>query len=430
MHALLRFRSALFALFALFDVLNIAFAAWNLTFMGPASASIGIYTLTVSAIGLLVVGGMVVMEQRTGSPRLWWEMAWVGFFAFLSLGGAATTTVLLPVGACGMTQVKTNHQFCTSSNALAATNWLTAITYLSWFIIMIIYGITRSLSDRDVWIKGIKCVERRLDNDSDATLNEKITALPTLHHRPETRTSGYSVSTEKGDTSIIIPYQYRNGPIGVDAINGAPVYHPYSTTNTWNQRNVEQSGLVTPAPALTGNLGPTGSPQTVEVPPRRPFFVAPSYGMSTGGSSIESNANAGSNPSSGFEWISTAYKNTASPSPAIIMQVHKVPAQQALYGPHGAGTDGHRRTRSNTDPTRGQWFPSRGETNQSNVVLVDDRRPSEGGVGQTLQSPFRMGHATALSTDSAFGVGAKKPKHRPPPLDLSRLSNVKQAERR
>jgi predicted secreted protein len=429
MHALLRFRSAVFALFALFDVLNIAFAAWNLTVMGPTSASIAIYTLTVSAIGLLVVGGMIVMEQRTGSPRLWLEIAWVGFFALLSLGSAAATTALLPVATCGMSQAKTNYQFCTSSNAVVATNWLAAITYLGWFISMIIYNITRSSSDRDVWIKGIKDVERRLGNGSDATLNEKIATLPTLHHRPETRTSGYSVSTEneKGDISIVIPFQYRNGPIGVDAINGAPVYHPYGITNTWNQRNGEQSRLVTPIPASIGNFGPTGSPQTVEVPPRQPFFVAPSYAMSTGGSSVEFN---GSNPSSGFEWISTAYKNTASLSPAIIMQAHKVPAQQALYGPHAAGTDGHRRTRSNTDPTRGQWFPSHGKTNQSNVVLVDDRRPSEGGVGQTLQLPFRMGHAPALSTDSALGVGIKKPKHRPPPLDLSRLSNVKQAEKR
>jgi hypothetical protein len=304
---------------------------------------------------------------------------------------------------------------------------------------VIIYGITRSFSDRDVWFKGIKDVSLRPDNVPEATLNEKVARLPALHHRPEVRTSEYSVSTvktEKDDISIVMPYSYRGGPVGVSAINGAPVYHPYGTTNAWNQRNANQSRTMNPTPVSTRNLGPTGSPQTIEVPPRRPFIVVRPYAMSTGGSSIEHSANAGSNPSSGLEWINTAYKNTASPSPAapspaVIMQAHKIPAQQSLYGAHVASTEEYRRTRSNTDPTRdGQWFsaPSREQPNQSRIILVDDRRPSEAGVGLSPQA--LIGHAPTLSMDSAFRVGTKKPKHRPPPLDLSRLSNIKQAERR
>jgi len=434
MHALLRFRLASFVLFVLFGVLNITFAAWNLTVVGPASTSADIYTIAFSAISLLVVGGMLIMEQvRTGSPTLWVEMTWVGAFALLSLVSAATTTALVPVAACGMAQATTDPQSCASSNAVVASNWLTTIIYLSWFITTVIYGVTRSSYDRNVWFKEIKDVDLRPDNE---TINEKIAGLPTLHHRQETRTSEYSVSTnktEKESISIVVPYNYRSGPVGVDAINGAPAYHPYSTTNAWNQRNVEQSRTIAPAPVSSGNLGPSDSPQTVEVPPRRPFFVARPYAMSTGGSSIEQSANAGSNPSSDFEWINTAYKNAASPSPAVIMQVHKVPAQLVLYGAQAAGAEEHRRTRSNTDPTRGgQWFstPSNEQPNRPNIVLVDDRRPSEGGIGLTPQTPFRKGHTPALSTDSALGVRSKKPKHRPPPLDLSRLSNIKQAERR
>lgn len=293
-----------------------------------------------------------------------------------------------------------------------------------------IYGITRSSSDRGVWFKEIKHVDLRPTNVSDAI----IARLPALHHKPEVRTSEYSVSTEKtekDDISIVMPYSYRSGPIGVDAVNGAPVYHPYGHANAWNQRYIEQSRTITPAPVSTGNLGPTDSTQTLEIPPRRPFFVARPYAMSTGESSVEPSANAESNPSSGFEWINSAYKNTATPSPAVIMQVHKVPAQQSLYGAQVAGAEECKRTRSNTDPTRGgQWFsaPSREQPDRSSIVLVNDRRPSEPGVGLAPQA--RVGHTLTLSTDSVFGVRNKKPKHRPPPLDLSRLSNIKQAERR
>ena len=278
---------------------------------------------------------------------------------------------------------------------------------------MVIYGITRSFSDQDAWFKEIKDVDLRLDNVPEATLDEKIARLPALNHRPEVRTSEYSVSTvktERDDISIAMPYNYRGGPIGVDAINGAPVYRPYSTTNAWNQRRADQSRTMTPAPVSTRNFGFTD--------------------MSTGGSPIPS-ANIGSNPGSSLGWINTTYKHTASPSPAVIMQAHKVPVQQSMYGAHMAGTGEYRRTRSNTDPTReGQWFStlSRSQPNQSSIILVDDRRPSEAGVG--LSPQVSMGHAPNLSTDSAIGLRTKKPKHRPPPLDLSRLSNIKQAERR
>jgi len=411
MHALLCLRLASFVLFALFGVLNIAFAAWNLAVVGPAATRVqgaDIYTLTFSAISLLVVGGMLIMHTR--SPRLWLEVTWVGCFALLSLGSAATTTTLIPVTNCGMTQATTDLQFCVSSNAVVATNWVTTIIYLGWFATVVIYGITRSFSDQDAWFKEIKDLDLRLDNVPDATVNEKIARLPALHHRPEVRTSEYSVSTaktEKDDNLIAMPYSYRGGPIGVDAINGTPVYRPYSTTNTWNQRSTDQSRTMTPAPVSTRNFGSTD--------------------MSMGGSPTPS-ANIGSNPGSGPGWANATYKCAASPSPAVIMQAHKVPVQQSLYGAQNAG---YRRTRSNTDPTReGQWFStiSRSQPNQSSIILVDERRPSEAGVG--LSPQVSMGHAHSLSTDSAFGVGTKKPKHRPPPLDLSRLSNIKQAERR
>lgn len=299
---------------------------------------------------------------------------------------------------------------------------------------MTTYCITRSSSDRGVWFKEIKHVDVRSNTVSDAILNEKFARVPALHHTPEVRASEYSVSTEKtekDDISIVMPYSYRNGPIGVDAINGTPVYHPYGTANARNQRYTEQGRTITPAPVSTGDLGPADSGQTLEVLPRRPFFVAQPYAMSTEESPIERSANGGSNPSSGFDWINTAYKNTATPSPAVIMQAHKVPAQQSLYGARAAGAEEYRRTRSNTDPTRGgEWFstPSREQLDRSSIVLVDDRRPSESGVRLTPQA--RVGHTLTLSTDSAFGVGTKRPKHRPPPLDLSRLSNIKQADRR
>ena len=292
---------------------------------------------------------------------------------------------------------------------------------------MIIYGITRSFSDRDVWFKEIKDINLRPDNVPDLTINEKIARLPALHHRTGVRTSEYSVSTMKDDVSIVMPYHHRSGPIGVDAINGTPAYHPYGTTNAWNQRNAEQSRTMTPASVSTRHFGPTDSTQTIEGHPRRPFTVARSHAMSTGGSPITS-ANSGSNPSSALECIDSTYKKTASPSPAVVMRAHKVPAQQSLYGAHVAGTEEYRRSRSNTDLTRdGQWFSSE-QRNQSSIILVDDRRPSEAGVG--LSPQVSMGSAPMFSRDPAFGVRTKKPKHRPPPLDLSRLSNIKQAERR
>jgi hypothetical protein len=103
------------------------------------------------------------MEQvHTRSPRLWLEMTWVGCFALLSLGrrslarhhficsllliigSAATATTLIPVTTCRMTQARVCHvnfhgcfaadrlaanpQFCVSSNAVIATNWITTIT--------------------------------------------------------------------------------------------------------------------------------------------------------------------------------------------------------------------------------------------------------------------------------------------------------------
>jgi hypothetical protein len=227
-----------------------------------------------------------------------------------------------------------------------------------------------------------------------------------------------------------VPYNYRSVPIGVDAVNGAPVYHPYSIANAWNQCNGEQNRTITPAPVsiLPGNLGPTDSPQTIEVP--HPFFVARPYAMSTGGSPIEPRANAGLNSSPDFEWINTAYNNTASPSPAVIMQAHKVPAQQYLYRAQIVGAVEYKRMRGNTDPTHGgQWSPapSHEQPNRSDVVLIDDRRASEAGVGPAPQA--QIGHAPMLSIDSAFGVRTKKPKHRPPALDLSTLSNIKPAEK-
>jgi hypothetical protein len=465
MSTFLAVRYVAFALFILFCGLTGSFAALNLGFitsgvvkLQPPVEALGIYLIIISVanvVFLVPVIGTELYRKGALTSRIWFELLWVSIFFLAYLGGAISATLLTPSAVCqtaGPMKLA-----CMSSMALIAFAWISSSIYLIYFFTLLAYCIIHSKPNFNIWNtsvvddpwapKPLTIAQRQTQSiDSRRTLTdvhaftlkadysrddvsdlEKDNSLPIYGHN--TRSAGvptFGASHAPGRRGGGIDLGTQSSRVthgqnmGVNAINGAPAYHV--------QQHFNDQGA-------------------------HRFYSNPRGDVENQNDMI---VHGGVEPLQGSRQAPWA-ADEETPSPAIITHASRVPQpSMSLYPAHivnaglttqsakpqGAINDLLRAAGLNQSATSLPYLnSSNGHTREADRISV-----LSGESGHTKsQSVDSMIQSYSGYTGSTAGAGARRstsdervqkrgrssrPRHRPPPLDLSALSNIKNADRR
>jgi len=455
MSTFLAVRYVAFALFILFCGLTGSFAALNLGFMtsgvvtlqGPAQA-LDIYLVAISILNVIFVVPIIGTElYRKGAltSRIWFELLWVAAFFMAYSGGAIAATMVVPNVVCRT--AGSMKLACMTSMVLIAFNWITASLYLIYFFTLLAYCIIHSKPHFNIWNTTVvdhpwtpkslsnphsetQSIDSRrtLTNDhgmhfkgssqDESPIQEKD-ILPIFNRNlnfagPQTFGAGYAPERRGGiDMGTSRAGNSQNQNMGVNAINGVPTYSQQTYFN---------------------DQGP------------HKFHKNPQRDLESG-----------TEPGRQAPWT----QDDESPSPAVITHASRVPQpSMSLYPAHvvNAGVTAQTANPAKKPAALEDLLRAAG-LNQSLTSLPYMKTSvghSQEGDSSSMTSRY-SGHFKSQSVDSVIqpysipGRGAvepasggrraasegregrrSRPRHRPPPLDLSSqgLSNIANADRR
>ncbi|KAG8793395.1 hypothetical protein FRC16_010991 [Serendipita sp. 398] len=473
MNTFVAVRYGLFALFILFAGLIGSFSALNLGFMNtnmgtntkrpPMVQSLDLYLAILSIANMVFIFpviGIEIVRKGAITSRIWFEHIWVAFFSLAYLMGAIAATMLLPKALCP--PGKTNTMACFASVALIAFMWTISSLYFIYFLTLLVYTLVHSQSCSNIWTstitdrsshpqelppvvvsqsysqsidsptKLINVHPMKTETDSPGKDEEKavVVILPTLNKNgPPTFGAGYTFPQRSGVTPNASSNRYARD-MGVNAINGAPSY----------DGRPQQNG------------GSSMMPYQFQAHPYRKLQSAqdtPDSAMSSG-------------------HVKAPWSNESqTPSPAVVKQAAKVtPIQQSLYPAHvvNAGLD----VRNLVPQPTQQKAPVVGNLvdllraaglSQGRTPLPNDPSSRVSQRSSDMSSPSARGHGQAQSVDSFVQVSLQSPSNgtpmrtsnrrsmslgdtqlaygrrgrpmrRPPPLNLTGLSNIARADAR
>ncbi|PVG02560.1 hypothetical protein CPB86DRAFT_588718 [Serendipita vermifera] len=471
MKAFLVVRYVVFALLVVLCGLNVSFAALNLGFLKsgvvPSTRAIvsqlDFYYASLSSFNILFIFVIIVTEiLRKGAfvSRIWFELAWVALSFLAHLGGAIAGTQMIPKALCGTGA--SAKLVCMASMILIVFVWITASLHLVYFCILLAYGITQSRSTSGVWSSAV--VDHPVQPDDASQSNVSIDSRRTLTNLQPVLFKGASQKgspdsdqdLEKLNLPVYNPRFHSNEPptfgayagrgsldtaertrvrgMGVHSINGAPVYR----TN-----------------GIPSSQGP------------HQFYANPSQPRPAPRSSSENPANATNQPRRIAPW----HNDEESPSPAEIRHASRVtnpsaslypshvvnaglttrPVQTAVPAKVGAMAEllkaaGLRTSTSSLPYTHspngnsqqsqlsvsGATVSRTSSTNSRHMQTQSVSSFVQAAPSNVVESPTMRNSRRSLSDGNIIITANKRkgPRRRPPPLNLSGLSNIANAERR
>lgn len=192
-------RYLVFFIFIISNAIVASVAVWNLSIVEgndrfSATATAGaVYLLVVAAMGLLLIFPILFLEiikKRVCLGMVWFELAWVGLFGLLTLIGASLISSLSSRELCVPTLTEKS-QFvtsallvspCSSAQVLGVFTWMPAAFLLTYATLLSILAFVRSAEDPAVW----KCLVRDLPMDKilGEVKRNSILLMPQIRKTP------------------------------------------------------------------------------------------------------------------------------------------------------------------------------------------------------------------------------------------------------
>ncbi|KIM30485.1 hypothetical protein M408DRAFT_328067 [Serendipita vermifera MAFF 305830] len=438
MSTFLALRYVAFALFILLSGLTGSFAGLNFGFMtsgvvvpqDPIKA-LDMYLVVISALNVLFVVPIIGTElYRKGAltSRIWFELFWVSAFFLAYLGGAIAATMLIPNAVCKA--AGSMKLACMTSTILIAFTWITSALYLIYSFSLLAYCIIHSKPNFNIWNTTIvdhPWTPKPLPNLRSET--QSIDSRQTLTDAHVVPYKGFAHDDSPIHEKDVLPVFSRNngtmaGPttfggaannqrMGVNAINGAPAYSQPADLNGQGphkfysnpQRDLESGNAEGHRQAPWSQDDETPSPAVITHASRvqQPSLSLYPVHVVNAGLTTQS-AHPGTKPRPLEDLLKAAGLNHSATS---------LPYMKTSVG-HGQEADVTSKTSSPIAHSKSQSFDSVIQAYSTPRGAV---KPSAG--GRKSQSEERGGRRS-------------RPRHRPPPLDLSSLglSNIANADRR
>lgn len=469
-------RYVAFALFILFCGLIGSFAALNLGFMTSGVITLqalvealDIYLVAVSVINVVFIVPVVGTElYRRGAltSRIWFELLWVSAFFLAYLGGAITSTMLIPNAVCntgGSMKLA-----CMTSMGLVAFAWISASAYLIYFFTLLAYCVIHSKPSFNIWNTSIvdhpwtpkpsamsygsaESIDSRrtltdthvhafnfkaatslddsnLEKDMDAAAlpiySRNLAGPPTFG---QNRTSG---RREAVDLGTVNASARRGQSVGVNAINGAPAYYAQQQETYFNEQGPHRFHQ-NPRGDLEGqnrtlDRNPYRSAEPAQGSRQAPWVN--SNDDETPSPAVITHAARVSQPSmslypahvvaTGLTTQSAKMKKPVKPDAAMNDLLRAAGLNQSVTSlPYMKSSVGHGRDLDVVSVRSGE----NGHSKSQSVDTFVQANPTEVGAG----------HRRSISEARGQQRGRRSgPRHKPPPLDLSSLSNIASADRR
>jgi len=194
------FRCLVFAIFIISNAIVTSVAVWNLSIVegsmhfSSAATAAATYLIVVASMGLLLIFPIAFLEiagKKTFLGRVWFELAWVGLFGVMSLIGASVMTSLSSKELCMPPRIVKSQLIaspiplspCASSQVLSAFSWLAAAFLIAYMTLLSILAILRSKEDSTIWNCPVRDLplDKILGRDSMTAILPQTRKSPVIH---------------------------------------------------------------------------------------------------------------------------------------------------------------------------------------------------------------------------------------------------------
>ncbi|KAH7341416.1 hypothetical protein B0J17DRAFT_646478 [Rhizoctonia solani] len=157
-------RYALFALYIICSGVVVTAASWHLGLANSvgASAQLDVYLIFLGAFGLLFVLAIAFIDtlrKYAVTSTVWFELAWIGLFWVFYLAAASAATALGPPAFCQVS-VSTNllgwRDACTAVKVILAFTWIGTILFLVHLFTLLVLSVLHAPQAPGVWHSGVR----------------------------------------------------------------------------------------------------------------------------------------------------------------------------------------------------------------------------------------------------------------------------------
>lgn len=199
-------RYMVFIVFIISNTVVTSVAVWNLTIVqgsmrfSAAATSTASYLIAVATLGLLLVFPIVFLEitgKRTFLGVIWFELTWAGLIGMMTLVGASLITSLSSRELCLSPPTVTDRVVsrpilvspCTSAQVLGVFTWMPSTFLLAYMTLLSILVFVQSKEDPKIWKSYVRDlpVDKILGGvrrNSISVRNSIMASLPHIRKTP------------------------------------------------------------------------------------------------------------------------------------------------------------------------------------------------------------------------------------------------------
>jgi len=155
-------RSALYSIFIVSNVIVCSVSVWNLLIAKniERNVHIDVFCVFLGGFALAFIFPMILLEylhKQTVVFRIWFELLWVGIFFALEFAAAIALAAMVPSLQCAASVfVSIDNASCASTQILLAFTWIPSVTFLGYFLLLLVPTARLAKVDRRIWQRTVK----------------------------------------------------------------------------------------------------------------------------------------------------------------------------------------------------------------------------------------------------------------------------------
>ncbi|KAG9099591.1 hypothetical protein FS749_000843 [Ceratobasidium sp. UAMH 11750] len=156
-------RYALFALYIIYSGVLVTAGAWHLGLANTigASAQLDAFVVFLGAFGLLFILAVTFIDtlrKHAVTSTVWFELAWLGLFWVFYLAAASAATAIGPSTFCGIQGVDVLgwRDACAAIKVIIAFTWIGTFTFLVHMFTLLVLSLLHAPQSPGVWHSGVR----------------------------------------------------------------------------------------------------------------------------------------------------------------------------------------------------------------------------------------------------------------------------------